>query len=66
MHVDVHPPAALGVSGLATKLEELGGTRVGGPVTELLDTAGIWWQVMRDPEGHELCVVADPGHVPPA
>lgn len=62
MHVDVHPPVSLGVSGLVERLEGLGGSRVDGPATELLDEAGIWWQVMRDPEGHEFCVVADPGH----
>jgi len=65
MHVDVHPPLALGVPGLVTRLEALGGRRVGTPVTDLLEQLGIWWQVMGDPEGNEFCVVADAGHPGP-
>ena len=64
-HVDIHPPAELGVAALADQLEALGGRRLGAPVTELLAEHGIWWQVMADPEGNELDLVADPGHAPP-
>ena len=35
------------------RLEALGAGRVGEPMT---DVSGGWWQVMRDPEGNELCV----------
>ena len=35
------------------------------PVVDLLETVGVWWQVMADPEGNELCVVAEPGHPGP-
>ena len=66
MHVDVHPPLELGVPALVEQLEALGGTRRGEPVTALLETVGVWWQVMGDPEGNELCVVADPGHPAPS
>ena len=64
-HVDIHPPLEVGVPALADRLEQLGGRRLGEPVTELLDELGIWWQVMADPEGNELDLVADPGHPPP-
>ncbi len=57
MHVDVHPPLDVGVPGLVGRLERLGGTRSGEPVTRLLDEIGVWWQVMADPEGNEFCVV---------
>ena len=65
MHVDVHPPLDPGLPGLASRLEALGGRRLGAPVVELLEDAGIWWQVMADPEGNEFCVVAEPGHPGP-
>ncbi len=65
MHIDIHPPLDLGVPGLVAQLERLGGTRVGEPVTDLLEEIGVWWQLMRDPEGNELDVVADPGHPAP-
>ncbi|HSE70840.1 MAG TPA: VOC family protein [Nocardioidaceae bacterium] len=65
MHVDVHPPLELGVPALTARLEQLGGTLLGGPVTDLLEEIGVWWQVMRDPEGNELDLVADEGHPPP-
>ncbi|WP_270889832.1 VOC family protein [Pedococcus sp. 5OH_020] len=65
MHVDVHPPLELGVPGLVERLEALGGRRLGEPVTDLLASLGIWWQVMADPEGNELDIVADPGHPGP-
>ncbi|MEO6411864.1 MAG: VOC family protein [Pedococcus sp.] len=65
MHVDVHPPLTLGVPGLVERLEALGGTRIGQPVTDLLEAIDSWWQVMADPEGNEFCVVADPGHPAP-
>jgi len=65
MHIDIHPPIDLGVPALVAQLERLGGSRVGEPVTELLDEIGVWWQVMADPEGNEFDVVADPGHPAP-
>jgi predicted enzyme related to lactoylglutathione lyase len=57
MHVDVHPPDA---RAHVAHLESLGGARVGPPVTELLDSHGVWWQSMTDPQGNVICVVADP------
>ena len=51
---------------LADRLEELGGRRLGDPVTELLHQLGIWWQVMADPEGNEFDLVADTGHPAPS
>jgi hypothetical protein len=65
MHVDIHPPADLGVPAMVAELESLGATRLGSPMTQFLDTIGIWWQVMTDPEGNEFCVCADPGQQPP-
>jgi Glyoxalase-like domain len=65
MHLDVHPPLEPGLPGLVERLEGLGGTRLGGPVTGLLDEIGVWWQVMADPEGNEFCVVAEPDHPGP-
>lgn len=62
-HLDLHPGD---VPGHVARLEALGGRRLGGPVTELLAEFGIWWQVMADPEGNELCLVADPGHPAPS
>lgn len=51
MHLDTHPddPEAH-----ITRLQRLGATLVGPRV----ERWGIWWQVMADPEGNELCVVA--------
>ena len=65
-HVDIHPPIETGVPPLADRLEELGGRRLGDPVTELLHQLGIWWQVMADPEGNEFDLVADTGHPAPS
>jgi len=65
MHVDVHPPLEVGVPELVARLERLGGRRRGGPVTDLLDEIGVWWQVMEDPEGNEFDLVADEGHPAP-
>ncbi len=65
MHLDVHPPLEVGVPALVDQLEALGGSRVGAPHTELLAELGIWWQLVTDPEGNELDVVADPGHPAP-
>lgn len=65
MHIDIHPPLDLGVPSLVAQLELLGGSRVGEPVTGLLEEIGVWWQLMRDPEGNEFDVVADPGHPAP-
>ncbi len=64
MHVDVHPPLELGVPALVERLEGLGGRRLGVPVIDLLESLGIWWQTMADPEGNEFDLVADPGHPP--
>lgn len=64
MHVDVHPPLELGVPALVDRLEGLGARRIGAPVTDLLESLGIWWQTMADPEGNEFDVVADAGHPP--
>lgn len=61
LHLDLHcddVPEAL------DRLESLGARRSGPPVTELLDTVGIWWQVMHDPEGNVFCLVADAGPRP--
>ena len=57
MHVDVHPPDA---EAHIARLEQLGGRRVGPRVTELLESMGVWWQPMADPQGNVFCVVADP------
>ena len=57
MHVDVHPADA---RAHVAHLESLGGSRVGEPVTELLESVGVWWQRMTDPQGNVFCVVADP------
>lgn len=65
MHVDIHPPLELGVPALVSRLEALGGQRVGEPVVELLEEIGVWWQLMVDPEGNEFDVTADPGHPAP-
>jgi len=62
VHLDVHPPD---VPAHVAALEAVGGVRVGPPVTDLLEQAGIWWQPTADPEGNLLCVVADPGHPGP-
>ncbi len=51
MHVDVHPKDA---EAHLTRLHRLGATLVG----ERIERYGIWWQVVADPEGNELCVVA--------
>jgi predicted enzyme related to lactoylglutathione lyase len=51
MHVDVHPDNA---DAHLTRLQRLGATLVG----ERHERYGIWWQVVADPEGNELCVVS--------
>ena len=51
MHLDVHPKDA---DAHITRLQRLGGTLVG----ERVERWGIWWQVMADPDGNELCVVS--------
>ena len=51
MHLDTHPDDA---EAHITRLQRLGGTLVG----ERIERWGIWWQVMADPEGNELCVVS--------
>jgi predicted enzyme related to lactoylglutathione lyase len=62
-HLDLHPadPEAH-----VARLEALGATRIGDPVTELQEQVGVWWQQMADPQGNEFCVVADPPDDPPA
>jgi predicted enzyme related to lactoylglutathione lyase len=57
MHLDVHPADA---EAHVAHLESLGGVRVGERVTELLESQGVWWQRMTDPQGNVFCVVADP------
>lgn len=57
MHVDLHPPDA---PAHVAHLESLGASRLGEPVTELLESVGVWWQRMTDPQGNVFCVVADP------
>jgi predicted enzyme related to lactoylglutathione lyase len=61
MHVDVHPPDA---RAHIARLEELGGRRLGPRVTELVESMGVWWQPMTDPQGNVFCVVADPPAAP--
>jgi predicted enzyme related to lactoylglutathione lyase len=51
MHVDVHPADA---DAHLTRLQRLGASLVG----ERVERYGIWWQVLADPEGNELCVCA--------
>ncbi len=51
MHVDVHPDNA---DAHLMRLQRLGATLVG----ERVERYGIWWQVIADPEGNELCVVS--------
>ena len=51
MHIDVHPDDA---EAHIMRLQRLGATLVG----ERIERFGIWWQVMADPEGNELCVVS--------
>jgi Glyoxalase-like domain len=62
VHLDVHPAD---LWARVAELEALGGRRQGEPVTEWLPVLGTWWQVMIDPEGSELCVVADIATQPP-
>ena len=62
VHLDVHPDD---VWARAARLEALGGRRLGEPVTELVGVLGCWWLVMADPEGNELCLVADVDRQPP-
>jgi predicted enzyme related to lactoylglutathione lyase len=61
MHVDVHPPDA---EEHVARLEALGGRRIGPRITELLESHGVWWQQMADPQGNVFCVVADPPATP--
>ena len=51
MHLDAHPADA---EAHITRLRRLGATLVG----ERVERWGIWWQVLADPEGNELCVVS--------
>jgi predicted enzyme related to lactoylglutathione lyase len=60
VHVDLHPPDA---EAHIARLQALGARRIGSPITELLESDGVWWQQMADPQGLVFCVVADP---PPA
>lgn len=63
LHLDLHCDD---VTAEVARLEALGARPLGKPVTELLESLGIWWQVMVDPQGNEFCLVADPGHPFPA
>jgi predicted enzyme related to lactoylglutathione lyase len=56
LHLDLHDDD---VPAQITRLQALGARPIGEPVTELLEAAGIWWQVMADPEGNEFCLVAE-------
>ena len=49
MHLDIDTPD---VDGEVTRLEQLGASRVEGPIAE----HGTRWVVMTDPEGNEFCV----------
>ena len=62
VHLDVHPDD---LWGQVRALEVLGGRRLGDPVTDLVDVLGTWWIVMADPEGNELCLVAEAVRQPP-
>lgn len=62
VHLDIHPDD---VWERAALLEALGGRRLGEPVTDLVDVLGTWWIVMADPEGNELCLVAESAVQPP-
>jgi predicted enzyme related to lactoylglutathione lyase len=57
VHVDLHPPDA---EAHIARLETLGARRIGPRITELLESEGVWWQQMADPQGMVFCVVADP------
>ena len=57
VHVDVHP---LDAEAHIARLEALGARRVGPRIEELLESEGVWWQQMADPQGLVFCVVADP------
>ena len=54
MHLDLH---ARDPHTHVARLVDLGGARVGTWVEELVESVGVRWQVMTDPEGNELCVV---------
>jgi hypothetical protein len=62
VHLDVHPAD---LWGLASRLEALGGRRLTEPVTDLVEVLGTWWVVMADPDGNELCLVAEAETQPP-
>jgi predicted enzyme related to lactoylglutathione lyase len=57
VHVDLHPADA---ETHIARLEALGARRIGPRITELLQSEGVWWQQMADPQGLVFCVVADP------
>src|SRR5690349_6585769 len=48
VHLDVHVDD---VAASAERLEALGGRRIAGPYTDLIDVVGTWWIVLADPEG---------------
>ncbi len=56
MHLDLHPDDP---SAHLARLESLGGTRLGDWLD--LDSAGVRWLVLADPEGNELCLVEHVG-----
>ncbi len=56
LHLDLAVnPAAGGVVGAGQRARALGAT----PVTELFSPDKAPWQVWRDPEGNEFCLVTD-------
>lgn len=55
LDIDLEPGEPLGPA--VDRAVSLGATVVGAVVEE----HGLRWQVLADPEGNELCIVADPG-----
>ena len=53
LHLDLYTADA---QGLVARLETLGATRSGDPMS---GSEGGWWQVMTDPAGNEFCVCRD-------
>ncbi|GAB3593084.1 VOC family protein [Angustibacter peucedani] len=58
VHLDLHPDDP---HEHLARIEQLGATRAGDWVDDLVDTAGVRWLVMNDPEGNEFCLVEHVG-----